>query len=30
MGFQVFPVFPMVKAKTAPPWFGHAQIVLLG
>jgi hypothetical protein len=28
MGFRVLPIFPVVQAKTALPWFGHAQIVL--
>jgi hypothetical protein len=28
MGFRVLPIFPIVQAKTALPWFGHAQIVL--
>ena len=28
VGFQVFPILPIVEAKTALPRFGHAQIVL--
>src|SRR5215203_4648871 len=28
MGFGVLPIVPIVQAKTALPWFGHAQIVL--
>jgi hypothetical protein len=27
MGFGVFPILPIVEAKTALPRFGHAQIV---
>jgi hypothetical protein len=28
MGFGVLPIIPIVQAKAAHPWFGHAQIVL--
>ena len=28
MGFRVLPIVPIVQAKTALPWFGHAPIVL--